>query len=67
MVDSKARSLTKTLVWRSWCIVSGLVILLLFGQDLWTATLYSVTVNVFLTISYYYHERLWSKIKWGRE
>ena len=66
MQDTHSRTLAKALTWRSWGFMSGVLILLMFGQDLWTATAYSVIVNLFLTISYYFHERMWVKIIWGR-
>ncbi len=65
MIVTHTRTLTKTVVWRIYCFFSGLVLLLMFGQDWRTATAYTVTINVFLTGCYYIYDRIWDNIKWG--
>jgi len=66
MIDTHFRTLVKTLGWTLWRFVTGLLLLLMFGQDLWTATTYSVILNIFLFFTYYIYERIWDRINWGR-
>ena len=65
-MDEKKRSLAKVVSWR------------LIGLIVWTTVSYSVTGNwaetgiltgayLFMTLMYYVHERVWDKIKWGRD
>ena len=65
MVETRKRSVAKTVLWRIICIVvSVFSVFILTGKwDLAVAvgTVYNVTT----TILYYFHERLWNRIKWG--
>jgi len=66
MTDSHLRTLVKTSGWTLLRFVSGFLLLLMYGQDLWTATSYSVILNIFLFFVYYIYERVWDRINWGR-
>jgi len=65
MEGSRKRSVAKSIVWRIICIVvSVLTTFVLTGSwDLAVAigTLY----NAITMVLYYFHERLWGKIRWG--
>jgi uncharacterized membrane protein len=65
MEGSRKRSIVKSIIWRIICIVvSVLTTLALTGRwDLAVAlgTLYNATTMVL----YYFHERIWNRIKWG--
>ena len=65
-MDEKKRSLAKVVSWR------------LIGLIVWPTVSYAVTGNwaetgiqtgayLFMTLMYYVHERVWDKIKWGRD
>ena len=64
-MDSTKRTLVKTAVYR------GAITALLFGlMWIFTGNIYETSVvtivfNVAATIIYYFHERMWGKIKWG--
>ena len=65
MTDTKLRSWTKSITWRiTGIVILGAITYLVTGN--WEAT--TVIALTFLRIRlflYYYHERLWEKIKWG--
>lgn len=37
----------------------------LFTGDVGTATGFATLLHILLSIDYYFHERIWLKIKWG--
>ena len=66
MNEHKTRSLAKVVSWR------------LLGLIFWPTVSYMVTGSwvdtgiltgafVFMTLMYYVHERIWDKVKWGRD
>jgi uncharacterized membrane protein len=64
VVETKKRTLFKTISWRvvavmnSWTVLSlGLV-----GSNFWNAIIMNVSGFIF----FYFFERIWSKIKYGR-
>lgn len=65
-VDSKTRSWVKSIVWR----IIGVVILgglaWLITEDLGQTTLITITFHAIRLVLYYYHERAWERIGWGR-
>ncbi len=66
-VDSSARSWVKSITWR----VIGIVILgalvWLFTHDWQETTLITITFHTIRLVLYYYHERAWERIGWGRK
>ena len=62
--ETKTRSLTKTVVWRLIAIVNSFAILVsaISTQPLYNAVLMNITG--FLV--YYFYERAWDKISWGK-
>ncbi len=67
IVDSRARSWVKSIVWR----VIGIVILgalaWLFTRDWEQTTWITITFHAIRLVLYYYHERAWERIGWGRK
>jgi uncharacterized membrane protein len=65
MEGSRKRSIVKTIVWRIICIVvSVLTTFYLTGRwDLAVAV--GTAYNAITMVLYYFHERIWNKIKWG--
>ena len=65
-MESKKRSLVKLLSWR----VIGLIIWPIVSYAItgdWIMTGWLTAGFLFMTIFYYIHERIWDKIKWGRD
>ena len=66
MSDTTRRSLVKTITWRVLGSTSTFTIAYLITGRLDASSAIAVvqmTVNTFL---YLFHERLWSRVKWGR-
>jgi len=65
--DLPKRSLVKTLSWR--LTGSGATFLIAYAMtgNLTVAGIIGITQMISNTILYYIHERIWNKIKWGKE
>jgi len=65
-LDSKKRTLVKTAVYRGSITLLLFVLLWLFTEDIYETSLITIVFNVLATIVYYFHERMWDKIVWGK-
>lgn len=65
--DNHLRSWAKSVVWR----VIGIFILgglsWLFTKNLEQTTLITIAFHTIRLVLYYYHERVWERVRWGRE
>jgi uncharacterized membrane protein len=65
MKETKKRSITKALTYRFWqSLNTFLISLVITGKIDMAAAIVSVEVVVKIVI-YFFHERIWSKIRWG--
>lgn len=64
-MDTHSRTLVKSLLWRAWCFVVTYTLMILFGQSWQEATLFSTVLGMLLFVTYYLHERIWERIRWG--
>jgi len=67
MTETRTRSWTKSLTWRILGIIILWAIAWTFTNDLESTTIITVIFHGIRVILYYYHERLWLKIKWGKK
>ena len=73
-LELRRRTITKSLVWRLigivWTWVGAYFILLLMPQRLRSASVVATAIVVYhhstRMIMYYFYERIWSNIRWGR-
>ena len=65
-MDTKKRSWTKSIVWRVIGIVLLGVISYLITGNRKEMTSITVLFHGIRVIMYYYHERLWERVSWGR-
>ena len=56
-MDTHARSITKAITWR---VIATVIAAYWAG---WEA---AILMNIVQTIAYYFHERVWANINWGR-
>lgn len=67
MRDTRLRSWIKSLSWR----LLGILILggisWVYTRDIQQTTIITMTFHTIRLILYYFHERFWEKIKWGRK
>ena len=66
IVETRWRAWAKSITWR----VMGIIILgglaWLFTRDWRETGLVTITFNAIRLILYYFHERAWERISWGR-
>lgn len=60
------RSLLKTVVWRVVGTLITFVTVFIFTGEIHQATNITLVVAAFLAVGYYFNERIWDKIHWGR-
>ena len=65
--ESRSRSLVKSLVYRVLSIGGTAVISWIITRDIKEMISITLAVQVFLITLYYFYERVWDKINWGRE
>ncbi len=63
---SKKRSLAKSLTWRIVAIVSTFVVGYFMTGSLSFAASLTLVSNLINFLLYYLHERVWLKVKWGK-
>lgn len=64
-MDSKKRTLVKTAVYRGTITLLLFALLWVFTGDIYETSIVTLVFNVAATIIYYFHERMWGKIRWG--
>ena len=57
MIETKTRSIVKAITWR---IVATII------AYLWVGLEAAIIINIIQTVAYYFHERAWVHINWGR-
>lgn len=67
IMDSRARSWIKSIIWRAvGVVILGTIAYLITGD--WEETgVITIIFHAIRTVLYYYHERIWNAISWGRE
>ena len=65
-MDHKIRSWTKSFTWRFIGIIILLPLTYIFTGKWESAAGVTLTFNIIRMILYYFHERIWQRISWGR-
>jgi len=65
-MESKGRSLAKTITWRITGITLTFFLLFISTGSILFSLEASLAINLTKSVAYYAHERIWNKIKWGR-
>ena len=66
MGAQRKRSLTKAISYRVIIIILDLTVVYLLTARLDIALGFMVISNLYTSVAYYIHERLWSRTDWGR-
>ena len=64
--ESRIRSLTKAITYRVIILVLDFTAVYLLTGRYEVALGFMIVSNVYTSIAYYFHERIWSGISWGR-
>jgi uncharacterized membrane protein len=67
MSVKKSRSLAKSLTWRVVALITTFITLYALSKDVSMATLATIITNGVNFVAYYYHERIWNSISWGKK
>jgi uncharacterized membrane protein len=59
------RSLVKSISYRLFIMVLDFLVIYLFTRRTDIATGFVILSNIYTTVAYYFHERIWAGIKWG--
>ena len=63
--DSVKRSLVKTISYRAVILVLDFLVLYAFTKQVKIAVGFVIVSNLYTTMAYFIHERIWDKVKWG--
>lgn len=66
-VEQKRRSIVKTISWRFWATTTTIALVFLFVGEVKIALSIGIIEVILKMILYFLHERLWNKIKFGKE
>jgi uncharacterized membrane protein len=64
--ETLQRSLVKTISYRLAILVLDFTAIYLFTGKVKIALGFMVVSNIYTTIGYFLHERIWDRIKWGK-
>ena len=64
-METQKRSLVKTATYRGFTIVLLFVVSWLYTGNIADSSIITIAFNTTATAFYYYHERIWNKMKWG--
>jgi uncharacterized membrane protein len=66
LVERWRRSLVKAITYRLLIIALDITVIYLLTGRLDVALGFMIISNVYTSIAYYFHERIWNKIGWGK-
>lgn len=64
--ETLGRSIFKTLSYRLAILILDFASIYLFTGQVKIALGFMVVSNIYTTLAYFFHERIWDKIKWGK-
>jgi uncharacterized membrane protein len=66
MMETRMRSVAKSIVWRIISIVVLVIVAYFITGDVKKTTGITILFQIILAVLYYAHERAWAKVSWGR-
>jgi adenylylsulfate kinase len=64
--EKLSRSIVKTVSYRILILILDFTTIYLFTGKVKIAIGFMLVSNLYTTIGYFFHERIWDKIKWGK-
>lgn len=64
--ETFSRSIFKTISYRVVILILDFASIYLFTGQIKVAVGFMIVSNVYTTLAYFFHERIWDKIKWGK-
>ena len=65
-METLSRTIVKTIVWRILATFITFGVVFTFTGSLGDASVITITAAVLLAFGYYFHERAWDRVVWGR-
>lgn len=65
--ETKTRSLTKTVTWRIFSLIILFILGMILGLSSTDAVEWTIVTNILFIAVHYVHERVWNKLKWGKQ
>ena len=64
--ETRTRSLVKTVIYRVWVLITTYTMLIATGSSLDSALVPTLIINAVWMTSFYFYDRIWAHITWGR-
>jgi adenylylsulfate kinase len=64
--ESLKRSVVKTVTYRVIVLVLDFTAIYLLTGQIKIAVGFTIISNIYTTVAYFFHERIWDSIKWGK-
>jgi len=65
--EHRSRSLTKATTYRIMILIMDFTSIYLLTGKVGIALGFMLVSNIYTSIAYYFHERIWNRIDWGRK
>lgn len=62
-----SRSLTKAITYRVLVVIANAVVVYTYTKSFSTAIDIAIAMAIVGTLIYFFHERLWSRVMWGKQ
>jgi uncharacterized membrane protein len=66
MKETRKRSIAKSILWRIICIIVSIFVSFILTARWDLAVAIGTSYNILTTFLYYFHERIWNRVKWGK-
>lgn len=66
-MNTVKRSIAKTITYRIISSAIGFLVVWLLSNSITTGAMFSVAELIYKPLQYYIHERIWQRVKWGRD
>jgi uncharacterized membrane protein len=64
---NRKRSVVKAVTYRGIIVCLDFLVIYLLTGKVTTAAIFMIVSNIYTTVAYFLHERVWAGIKWGIE
>ena len=64
---SRTRSITKAITYRGIIVCLDFIVVYLLTGKIVVAAVFMIVSNIYTTVAYFLHERVWAGITWGME
>ena len=64
---SRKRSVVKAITYRGIIVCLDFLVIYFLTGKVETAAVFMVVSNIYTTVAYFFHERVWAGIRWGTE